>query len=122
MNEWVDAHTLARIYEDSAVVVCASEFEGGPRFVFEAMACGVPFVSFRVGLLSEVCEDGREGFFITHSNEEEFASRIVELLENPQLRNEMGLRGRKLVEQQFEWDKAIKRYAYAYLQIIKNRQ
>ena len=120
LNKWIDQLTLARLYNESAVVVCTSEFEGGPRFVFEAMACETPFVSSRVGLLSEVCRDGREGFFSTVNKKEEFASRIVALLENSKIRSEMGRRGRILVEQQFEWNKALRRYAYAYLQILKN--
>jgi glycosyltransferase involved in cell wall biosynthesis len=62
--EWVESPAeLAAIYRRSRVVVCASTCEGGPRFTVEAMACGTPVVSTRVGVMNELLRDGENGRF-----------------------------------------------------------
>ncbi len=45
---------LATIYRVCDVAVCTSSFEAGPRHVFEALACGLPVVSFDVGQVADV--------------------------------------------------------------------
>src|SRR5437773_6803398 len=59
---WVESPAdLAEIYRRSRAVVCASTCEGGPRFTVEAMACGTPVVSTRVGVMGEIVRDGENG-------------------------------------------------------------
>jgi len=60
--DWVESpEDLARIYRRSRLVVCASSCEGGPRFAVEAMACGTPAVSTRVGVMGELLEGAKPG-------------------------------------------------------------
>ncbi|MGQ0552329.1 MAG: glycosyltransferase [Planctomycetota bacterium] len=60
--DWVpDAHALADCYRKARVVICASTSEGGPRVAAEAMACGTPVIGTRVGVLTELIRDGRNG-------------------------------------------------------------
>lgn len=60
--EWVaDAPALAQLYRASRLLVCASLSEGGPRVVPEAMACGTPAVSTRVGLVPDILTDRVNG-------------------------------------------------------------
>lgn len=116
---WVRQEELVRHYNEAAVFVCTSFHEGGPRTVFEAAACQTPFVSTAVGLIPEVFSNGREGYIIQERDSELLASKIEELLENPELRQEMGARGREVVERHFEWRKAVERYARAYLDLVR---
>ncbi|MEM1952908.1 MAG: glycosyltransferase family 4 protein [Candidatus Caldarchaeum sp.] len=116
---WVDQDELVKHYNEAAVFVCTSLHEGGPRTVFEAAACQTPFVSTAVGLVPEVFTHGREGFIIQERNSMLLAQHVLQLLENPALRQEMGVRGREVVESRFEWNKAVRRYAEAYLKIFE---
>lgn len=116
---WVGQDELVKHYNEAAVFVCTSFHEGGPRTVFEAAACHTPFVSTAVGLVPEFFTDGREGFIIRERNSDLLAEHVLQLLENPDLRQEMGVRGREVVEREFEWRKAIKKYATAYLKIFR---
>ena len=64
-KRWVsNSAELANYYRSSRCLVCTSYSEGGPRVVAEALACGTPIITTRVGLGSELIEDGVNGFFI----------------------------------------------------------
>jgi glycosyltransferase involved in cell wall biosynthesis len=56
-----------RIYHRSTFYVCMSEFEGTPNPALEALACGLPVISTRVGNMPEVIRDGYNGFIIDRS-------------------------------------------------------
>lgn len=49
-----DAHEVARLINESRVLVMCSYNEGGPRVVAESMACGVPVVATRVGVVPDI--------------------------------------------------------------------
>ncbi len=55
-----DAHTVAHLMNESRVLVMCSYNEGGPRVVVEAMACGVPVVATRVGIVSDIVPEEQQ--------------------------------------------------------------
>ena len=64
-------------------VVLPSFTEGLPNVALEAGAAGVPIVATAVGGTPEVVVDGETGFLIAPGDAKSLASRIVELLANP---------------------------------------
>ena len=60
------------------------------------MATGVPTVCSAVGVAPHLIQDGINGLLA--SNAHEWESKLTFLIENPTLRREMGLRGRRTVE------------------------
>lgn len=71
------------------VFVMSSTSEGGPRVLLEAMACGMPVISTRVGIAPDVISDGKNGILYSGSSAE-LAGHIRFLLENDTLRETMG--------------------------------
>ncbi|GAP19946.1 glycosyltransferase family 4 protein [Leptolinea tardivitalis] len=78
----------------------------------EAMACGIPCVSTRVGGVEEVL--GNTGRIVPPHDPESLANAVIEILQLPeQVRNEMGLAGRKRIVENFD----INAIARSYMQM-----
>jgi glycosyltransferase involved in cell wall biosynthesis len=108
--EWVDTPSdLAETYRRSRVCVCASTCEGGPRFTVEAMACGTPVVSTRVGVMGELLVRGDTGV-LCGFDVESLARGIESVLSDETRRRAMGSRARADA-QRFEYSGTIRGYA-----------
>ncbi len=117
---WVQGtEELAKIYNQSKIMVMPSFNEGGPRVTLEAMACNVPVLTSRVGIMNDIIIDMENGIFIDW-NVEDIIDKITLLLKDNNLRNQIAENGRKTV-QQFERKKAIQQYAEAYQKLLNDR-
>lgn len=54
-----DSYELAKIYNESKLLIVSSYNEGGPRVMLEAMACGIPVLCTRVGLAPELLPESQ---------------------------------------------------------------
>lgn len=77
----------------SSLAVCSSRFEGFGLAIVEAMACGLPVVSFDCpwGPRS-IIADGEDGVLVENGNLEQFAAAMVKLMQEADARAEMGKR------------------------------
>lgn len=76
--------------------------------LIEAMAMGKPVVTSGTGGIPELVENGVTGIIVSPEDSEALASGIITLLQNPQKAGNMGLEGRKRVEERFSLDRQIK--------------
>jgi glycosyltransferase involved in cell wall biosynthesis len=91
----VEAEDIARAYAESTVAVVPSLYEGFGFPAGEAMACEVPLVSTTAGALPDVVgRDGRAGLLVEPGSATALADAIGRLLDQPELRREMGIAGR----------------------------
>jgi len=117
ITDWLSEEELVHLYNDAALLAITSRYEGGPRVAFEAGACHTPFVSTRVGILAEVAQHGQHGFFA--ENVKEFSEKIIAMIQDPELRERMGENFRGLIIGEFEWNKAIRKYAKEYMEFLE---
>ena len=83
-------------YLNSSIFVLPSRFEGFGLVLIEAMACGVPVVSFDCenGPRS-IITDGVDGFLISPFDVDAFAEKVILLMKDENLRREMGENARR---------------------------
>jgi glycosyltransferase involved in cell wall biosynthesis len=86
---------------------------GGTRLkVLDAMAQGKALVSTSLGVEGIEAEDGKH--FVRADTAEEFADRVVELLQNPRRRRELAAAARARVEERYAWPVIGRRLVEAY--------
>ena len=118
-RDWVtDPREMADLYRRSHCLICTSFSEGGPRVVAEALACGVPVISTRVGLAQELVQDGMTGFLVGWSPVD-IAARMEQILRNQELRARMALTASRSV-QRFEKSRVLREYALGYQELVKS--
>ena len=71
--------------------------------MFEYMAAGLPFICSNFPLWGEIADETNSGFCIDPSNVNQLIKTINNLLDNPNLLEQMGRNGRKAVEAKYSW-------------------
>ncbi|MCL4479025.1 MAG: glycosyltransferase family 4 protein [Deltaproteobacteria bacterium] len=81
--------------------------------VLQYMAMEMPCAASPVGVNTGIIQDGINGFLA--KDEKEWVEKLSLLIENPELRQRLGMAGRKTVEERY----SVKDWAPVYLKIIK---
>ena len=77
-------------YIESSIFVLTSIYEPFGLVIPEAMSCGLPVVSFDAEGPRHIITDGVDGFLVKNRNFDDFAGRVCQLIENKELRLQMG--------------------------------
>lgn len=99
---------LERIYPLFDLFVLPSRSEGTPMALLEAMSCSVACIASDVGGVGETIEDA--GLTVQSGDESGFASAIRTLIDQPQLRAELGRRARVRILERYDihsWGESI---------------
>lgn len=77
--------------------------------IAEAMACGVPVISTRVGGIPEVVAEGT-GLLVPPRDEVSLSEALKTLVTDSALRERMGAEGRRRIIEKFSWDVIVERF------------
>lgn len=100
----------------SELVVMPSQSEGFGLAAIEAMALGKPVVAFDCGGLRDVISDGSDGRLVAPDDEDGFVSAVVELIQNPVLREVYGQEA-VIASEQFSLELHIEALLRCYAEI-----
>jgi len=72
---------LIKCYSASDIFISSSTDDAGPSMVNQAMACGVPILSFEIGTAIDVVTHGVNGYIASLCNQKEFARCMLSFLQ-----------------------------------------
>ncbi len=100
------------------VVVHFSRREGLPRVLPQALAAGKPVVAMDADGSREVCLDGQTGFLVPVGAVEAATRRVLQLCQDPVLRQTYGEQGRRLVVREFRTETMVQRINSFYEALV----
>jgi len=109
------------VYHKSSFYICASEYEGTPNPALEALSCGLPVITTRVGNMPEIISNGYNGYFIERSVQG-ICEGINKIINSDITSLRTG--ARESVLKSWTWNIKAINYANAFIDIIslKNKQ
>ena len=109
---------IAELLSVSDIFVLTSLWEGLPRSVLEAMSSALPVVANSVDGTREIVKDCESGYLVEPKNPDKTAEKILELLENPELRSKMGAFGRELITTEYDIDFMVRQQEELYSELL----
>jgi glycosyltransferase involved in cell wall biosynthesis len=100
--------------EEADVVVLPSYREGTPRSLLEALAVGRPLVTTDVPGCRNVVENNVNGLLVESHDPVQLADAMIKLIEDENLREEMGQASRTLAESRFDEREVIRQTIECY--------
>ena len=103
-----------QFYKLMDVFLLTSFSEGTAMTLLEAMACGKPCIATNVGGNPEIVLDHTTGFLVPGGDEPKLTQKIIQLIEDENLRANMGVAGRKRFQEIFTASKMASEYQKLY--------
>ena len=99
---WMSRDRTVAATKQACFLVFPSEwYEGFPRAIAEALACGVPVICSRLGAMEEIVEDGRTGLHFTPGNADDLAAKVDWAWTHPKEMEAMGRAARAEYETKY---------------------
>lgn len=117
---YVPENLKSSYYRAADIFVLPSLSEAFPLTLLEAGAAGLPIIATDVGGISDILHDGINGYIAKTGDSEDLADKILSLLGDDELREEMGKKGQMLAKQ-YSWEKVTEETEKVYLDLIRCR-
>jgi glycosyltransferase involved in cell wall biosynthesis len=110
-------HELPEFLNRHEAFILPSLWEGMPKTLLEAMACGLPVIGTNVTGINEVIEDGGNGI-LCDTTPESIRQAITHLMEDEELKKRLGENARKTIEQEYSLDRLVEKELELYSQLL----
>lgn len=132
--EMLEKNEVIQLYSHADVFCCPSIYEPFGIINIEAMACKTAVVASAVGGIKEVVVHGDTGLLVSLEQQtdapfepidpdkfaRDLASGINTVLDDDELKKSMAIRGRKRVEDFFDWTAIARQVEQLYTTLIKD--
>lgn len=132
IDKMLDKKEVIQLYSHADVFCCPSIYEPFGIINIEAMACKTAVVASAVGGIKEVVVEGETGLLIPLEQQtsapfepvnpdkfsRDLANGINKLISNKEMRESMALKGRKRVEDYFDWTAIAKQVENLYQSLV----
>ncbi len=110
---------MTQLLSISDILLLPSDLESFGLVALEAMACEVPVIATRVGGVPEVVRHGVDGFLYDVGDVSSMAEGCLAILDNPQLRSDLGQAARDRARRDFCASKIVLQYEDLYRRTIQ---
>ena len=133
IDEMLPKEEVIQLYSHADVFCCPSIYEPFGIINIEAMACKTAVVASAVGGIKEVVVDGETGILVPVEQQnvapfeptdpdkfaKDLADGVNKVINNKALKESMAIKGRKRVEEHFDWIAIAKQVEELYKSLIK---
>lgn len=114
-----DENMLAQAYSALDMFLYTPRADTCPLVVIEAMACGLPIISFDTGGIPEMIVDGEQGYVVRFQDVKALVQAVHHLLKHPSERIRMGDSARKRAQTCFNQEILANRYSRLYEKVME---
>jgi glycosyltransferase involved in cell wall biosynthesis len=94
---------MGKFYRQADILVLTSDYEGTPNVILEAMAHALPVIATKVGGTPEIL-NAKCGILVEPDDESGLVKAAVKLIENPDLRSNLGVEGFRYIKNNHSLD------------------
>lgn len=118
-----ESRDMEKEYMDASICALSSRHEGMPMFLLEAMACGLPIVSYACECgPRDLIVDGETGILIEEKQDyKKLAEGIIRLIQDDELRKKMG-RMAKDRSSLFSQESVMQRWTKLFTELIAKKK
>jgi len=113
----LSADALREQYRQADIFLFPSKWEGSPKVILEAAACGLPVIA-RSAYEPETVVNDETGYLVT--GDDELFARLRQLIASPAQRIAMGRAGRAHAEK-FDWDPITRQWEDVFLRLAPRK-
>jgi len=103
---------LKAYYKNADIFVYPSQYENFGQPLLEAAAHGLPIVATQVGIARDIVIEGETGY-LTSGDPKSMSDRI-QILQDNDLRKQMGVRIKTIIKEKFDWENIMSQYINLY--------
>lgn len=115
---WGRREDMPQVLAQSHIVCLPSYREGLPKSLLEAASCGRAIVTTDVPGCREIVRDGDNGILVEARNAKALADALAKLLADPELRQQMGRRGRERALSEFSQESIVAQVLALYRKVL----
>ncbi len=105
-----DKETIQKLYSTASIFVLPTLKETFGIVLIEAMHYGLPIITTNVAAIPELVTNSENGFLIPPKSSQALAVALSKLIENPELRTEMGEKGHQRVANLYNWEQTCSQF------------
>jgi L-malate glycosyltransferase len=110
---------MTGFYKSLDLYINTSLHEGLPMGILEAMSYGIPVIAPKCGGLTEIIDNGIEGYLIEGRTNKGFSEKCIELFSDRELYMKMSAASVRKIAEEFSVDKMAKNYHELYMNALK---
>jgi glycosyltransferase involved in cell wall biosynthesis len=120
-TENINDDELVKYYNRCDIFVLPSKNRGEAfgLVLLEAMSCGKPIIASDLPGVRSVFENGRQGLLAKPGDDQDLAQKLEIIFSDKKKAEEMGLQGKKLVEEKYTWENIGKKLEIIYKQSLE---